>query len=480
MFRKWNCNLLFKTIGQILLYSSFTLLLPVIFSIIFSEPVYITILYLISFLLCFLISLIWYKTIKIDSIDNYYSLNKIHYLIIICLVWLIYSAFSSLPFMFAGSFSFIDSYFEVISALTTTGLSIFPQLNILNSLILWRSILSWIGGIGIILIAYFGLTNNFVNTNKLIDAEGHSRLRPNFKKTLKDIWIIYIILTVIGIILLFLFGMSFFDSINYSMSAISTTGMDSSVSGNIALSLPGIQLSLIIIMLLGATSFITHYSFLKKKSYKEYYKDKEFLLFLLIIFIGFILVLLKLFNNFDWISILFNIVSLITGGGFTNWSSLQILSTGPFVLLIFMILMFIGGSTNSTTGGIKVNRIVLFIKSIFWKIKSVKLPDIAYFSKKHNNSIVENKDLRNLYFFILMYLLFIILGTIVLGFYGYGIKESLFEVLSAQGNVGVSVGIVQPVMPLVTKIMLIINMWVGRLEIIPILGLLSMLLQKRK
>ena len=480
MFRNWNFKLLFKIIGQILFYSSFTLLLPVIFSIIFSEPIYITLLYLISFSVCFLVSLIWYKTIKVDSIEKYYSLNKIHYLLIICLVWLIYAVFSSLPFMFAGSFSFIDSYFEVISALTTTGLTIFPKLNILNSLILWRSILSWIGGIGIILIAYFGLTNSFVNTNKLIGAEGHGRLRPSFKKALKDIWIIYIVLTIIGIILLSIFGMNFFDSLNYSMSAISTTGMDSSVAGRLALDLPGIQLSLIIIMLLGATSFITHFSFFKKKSFKEYIKDKEFVFMLLIVFIGFILVLLKLYNRFDWISILFNVVSLNSCGGFTNWNFAQILSTGPFVLLIFMVLMVIGGSTNSTTGGIKVDRLVIFIKSIYWKIKSIKLPDIAYFSKKHNHLIIEDKDIRNIYFFILMYLLFIIIGTFVLSFYGFGIKESLFEVISAQGNVGVSIGIIQPAMPLVSKIMLIINMWVGRLEIIPILGLIGMLLQRKK
>ena len=479
MYTKWNFNYLLKITSQILMYSSFSLLLPVIFSIFFRESANITLTYSLIFVFCFLLSFIGYKLIKIKPYQKYYGIKTIHFLLIVCFVWLIYAVFGSLPFIFINQMPFIDAYFETMSSLTTTGLSMISSYNIPQSLIFWRALLSWFGGIGIILLAFFGITGRLVYSNKIFSAEGHERLRPSIKKTVFSIWGIYIFLTFIGFILLSIFGMTVFDAVSYSMSAISTTGHGASVQGEFLLNNAYIQLSLVFIMLLGATSFIVHYLMFTKRSIKEFIKDNQLFYMLMVAMIAFIFIFIKLANRFTWTEILMNITSLITGGGFTNWSAAQILSIGPLFLLIGIIIMFIGGSTNSTSGGIKVDRFILFIKSIFWKIKSIVLPEIAFFSRKYKKNIITDKDVRNIYFFIIIYLLFIVIGTIVLAFNNFGITESFFEVTAAQSNVGVSVGITDISLPLSAKIMLIINMWVGRLEIIPILGLFGMLLQKR-
>lgn len=480
MYTKWNINYILKLTSQILLYSSFSLLLPVIFSVFFYEDLSITLTYVLIFLFCFCISLIGQKLIKIQPFQKYLGLKGVHYLLIVCFVWLIYAVFGSLPFIFINNMSFIDAFFETMSSLTTTGLSMIGHYNMPQSLVFWRSLLSWFGGIGIVLLAFLGVTGKLIYSSKIFSAEGHERIRPSIKKTVFNIWTIYIILTIIGVVLLSLSGMTLFDSVSYSMSTISTTGHGSSEFGDALLNTPFVQLSLVIIMLLGATSFFVHYLSFKKKSFLEYIKDNQLFFMLMIIMLFFIFIFIKISHSFSWTEVLMNIVGLMTGGGFTNWSSAQILSIGPFFILLAIILMFIGGSTNSTSGGIKVDRFILFIKSIFWKIKSIVLPDIAYFSKKYKENIITNKDIRNIYFFILMYLLFIIVGTIILSFNNYGVVESFFEVTAAQSNVGVSVGITDISMPLSAKIMLIINMWVGRLEIIPILGLLGMFLQKNR
>lgn len=384
-----------------------------------------------------------------------------------------------MPLIVVGGFTILDSVFETMSMLTTTGLSVLPILPTLASLIFWRSILAWVGGIGLILLAYFGVLNSHSSFNKLMRAEGRELIRPNVKNTIKHLWMIYSILTIFGIILLIVFGMNLFNSINYTMAAISTTGLQIGINDALLLENPFIQLSLVLIMVIGATSFLTHYFALRKKSIVEYFKDNQFIAFLSLIIISFLVFFISVGSKHSWTKLLFLSVCAISGGGFKIFSPEEFLLIPAISVLMIMFLMFVGGSTNSTSGGIKMHRFVLLFKSIYWKIKEIILPENAHFPRKYNDEQYDDEKISSIYFFVFIYFIFILIGTFVLVAYNNPLQESFFEVISAQSNVGLSSGVTTSALPVIPKVMLIINMWIGRLEIIPFLGLVGLLFQKK-
>lgn len=478
MYTRWYLDAIFKHIGQLIYYSSYTLLIPVFLSLIFKEPFAATIAYFVIFLMVLFIGLILYKSISLDK-RPFVSLNFVHYLAIICGFWLLFSFFSALPLVVVGGFTILDSIFETMSMLTTTGLSVLPTFPTLASLIFWRSILAWIGGLGLILLAYFGVLNSNFSFNKLLRAEGRDLIRPNVKNTIKHFWIIYFILTFFGVIVLIIFGMNLFNSINYTMAAISTTGLQIGTNDALLLENPFIQLSLVLIMMIGATSFLTHYFVLQKRSVVEYFRDNQFLAFLSLIIISFLIFFISLGSKHSWTKMLFLSVAAISGGGFEIFSLEEILLMPAISVLMIMFLMFVGGSTNSTSGGIKMHRFVVLFKSIYWKIKEIILPENAHFSRKYNDEQYDDEKISSIYFFVFIYFIFILIGTFVLVAYNNPLQESFFEVISAQSNVGLSSGVTTSALPAIPKVMLIINMWIGRLEIIPFLGLLGLLFQKK-
>lgn len=478
MYTRWYLDVIFKYIGQLIYYSSYTLLIPVFLSLIFKEPFAVTVAYFVIFLTVFFIGLILYKTISLNK-RPFVNLNFVHYLAIICGFWILFSFFSALPLIVVGGFTILDSVFETMSMLTTTGLSVLPILPTLASLIFWRSILAWVGGIGLILLAYFGVLNSHSSFNKLMRAEGRELIRPNVKNTIKHLWMIYSILTIFGIILLIVFGMNLFNSINYTMAAISTTGLQIGINDALLLENPFIQLSLVLILMIGATSFLTHYFALRKKSIVEYFKDNQFIAFLSLVGISTFVFLVTIGSKHSWTKLLFLSVSAISGGGFKIFSPEESLLIPAISVLMIMFLMFVGGSTNSTSGGIKMHRFVLLFKSIYWKIKEIILPENAHFPRKYNDEQYDDEKISSIYFFVFIYFIFILIGTFVLVAYNNPLQESFFEVISAQSNVGLSSGVTTSALPVIPKVMLIINMWIGRLEIIPFLGLVGLLFQKK-
>lgn len=471
-YTRWHINQVLKQIGQVILYSSFIFLIPFIFAIIFKEPTNYIFSYLISFGVAFLVGLILYGLIPKNK---NVTLGSIHYLIIVASVWLIFAALTTLPYYVFG-YNFIDSFFDTTSILTTTGTTTLPFIVKVNSWHLWRAILSWIGGIGIILIAYYGIFSSDAFTSKrIVRAGGYDQLSGGYKGSVRAIWIIYIILTLIGIILMLLVGVDLFNSVTYTMSAISTTGHD--MPNNDYLYQSSVQLIMSLIIFLGSISFVTHYRIYKEKNPFVYFKDPQFISMCLMIIVIFFIFFKHLGKIHSWQSITLLVVGTL-GGGFTGFSPELIMGLAPILFFLLIFLMFVGGSKGSTSGGITQGRFLLLMKSVIWQIREIRLPDLSNVSRKYDGKVVENADIRALYFFIVSYVIFMVFGVLILTAYGYPLSASIFEVVSTQGNIGIETGLVNHGMPLFAKMVLIFNMWVGRLEIITIFGLIGMIFQR--
>lgn len=484
-----DLEIVFRDIGIILQYSALVFLVPLIASLAFQEMVDYSLYYVLACAMTYLLGVI-FKTVFANDRETQLK----HAFLIIALAWLIFNGLAAMPFVWIANMHYLHAYFESMSALTTTGLSVMVSTSetvfvplidtVPPSLILWRSLLSWIGGVGIVVLALVGIFSSYGKASRLIIAEGREeRLKPNLKNSIKEIWSVYVFLTALGVILLFLSGMELFEAVNYSMSAISTTGMTTSSNGlnaennywmNVGMRNYWVDISLIVIMVLGATSFYTHF-FAKRGKYQYYLKDAEFRGVLLIGLVGGLMIVPKLGIE----SALFHAFSAVTCGGFEIATQAIINSWEDFVKLVLIIGMFIGGAAGSTAGGIKMSRFIIFVKSIYWKMKETLLPKGSFFPKKYEGRPLTNDEIREINLFLLLYIFFLVLGILVLTFNGETITNAAFEVVSAQGNAGISTGITRVNMNPLSELMLILNMWIGRLEIIPVFSLLGFALHFR-
>ncbi len=478
-----DIKIVLRDTGSLLKWSSVLLLAPILIALWFRESFDFISTYILTAVFCFLLGIVLKKVFYTEE-----ETGMKHAFTTVALSWILFTAISAFPFVLITGMTFVDSMFEVMSALTTTGLSMMGVYidSAPASLIFWRSLLSWIGGVGIIVLALMGILTTYTKSSKLMIAEGHEdRIRPNLKNTAKEIWMIYALLTVIAIVVLFFAGMDIFSSINYAMSAISTTGMDTTSTG-----LAGGENSLILIalggiMLVGATSFSVHYMLLRKKHLGAYLEDTEVKALVLVLLVSVAMVLPKaaLFYGDTLIAleiVFFHNISALTCGGFYSVPLLDINLWDDFMYLIILILMVIGGSSGSTAGGIKLSRFVIFSKSVYWKVKEAILPKNAIFQRNFEGKNLDNGAIREVNQFILLYFGFILLGVGVLTFQGIDLRQALFEVISAQGNVGLSIGVTNIYMPLASKIALFMNMWIGRLEIIPLLSAVGFALSFKK
>lgn len=476
----------FRDSGIVIQYSAVAFLIPIIFTIYYQEAYITTFIYFLCAAITFLIGVVLKHLFKTN-----YSSGLVHAFFTATIVWVLFSFLAGLPFYFISGVPLHHAFFESVSALTTTGLSVvLPWFDSYpNSLIFWRSFIAWAGGIGIVVMALMGVTGSYSKASNLITAEGRNQqIRPNPKNSVKEIWSIYVGLTLIGILFLYLSGMPLWESLNYSMSAISTTGMGTDSIGltgesagwdPVGLRNNWTTISLIFIMIMGATSFFVHFLFFKRGQFKILFKDSEFKFLILMGLLSSLIIFPKFLVFFGGMSSmaiessLYYTFSSLTCGGPALHSSLIISSFESFSLLLLIILMIIGGSSGSTAGGIKISRFLIFLKGIYWKIKSSVLPKKSFFTKKFDGRVLSDEDISEVYQFILLWSCFLIIGTLIVSWHGYPFDLALFEVASAQSNAGVSVGITSSTMPISVEIMLIINMLIGRLEILPIFAVIG-------
>jgi len=399
-------------------------------------------------------------------------------------VWLLASIFAALPFVFIEHISYSDAFFETMSGITTTGSTVLHDLdNMHQSILLWRSILQWLGGVGFIVMGVAILPFLNVGGMRLFQTESSDWSDKASAKTQSvalDILLIYIFLTVCCFIGYRFSGMDSFDAVNHAMTTISTGGYSTSDSSMGHFSTFA-HWNAIIFMFLGGIPFLLVTRSCHEKSLKPLWQDAQIRGFLRLILACSVSLTIYLVytNQFDWLDALrlslFNVVSVITTTGF---GLDDFLTWGDFSLIIFFGLLFTGACSGSTAGGMKIFRFQIAYSLLKRQLMLLMHPH-ALFPQKYNNRKVSDDILRSLIAFVLAYMATITISTILLTLFGSSAMMSLTASITAVSNVGP--GLVPEIgpsgnfanFPDISKWVLSVGMLMGRLEILTVAVMLT-------
>jgi len=456
-------------LGKVMQGVGVVILIPIIIAIIHREHIYL------GFLIPSILSL-GTGTLLTKIKFKHAKIRLKHGMMISSSAWLWAGFIGALVMMLSLDISFLDAFFENMSAWTGSGITMFRDVEILpKSILFLRSIEQWIGGLGVVVIVIGVLIHSGIAADRLYKSEAREeRIKPSIANTLKKTMQIYLAYTILGIILFLIAGMPLFDSINNTFTAIATSGM-SIKNLNMGYYNNNVYYTIyMFLMILGGTSFLLHYKVIKTKG-MAIFKDIQFKAMIFLITISFILIYFA--TTLMPMDILFHTISAITTTGANITSNTQTALWSPFMKIIIIVLMIIGGSSGSTVGAVKLVRIITIFKGIYLNILNIISPKGRVVSMKISDHNMEEKDIREASSYVFLYLLFILFGWLVLLFYGYDPINSLFEIVSIQGNVGLSTGISSPTLEPIVKIVMIFNMWIGRLEIIPVLVIIRIFLE---
>jgi trk system potassium uptake protein TrkH len=423
-----------------------------------------------------------------------------HGMIIAAFGWLLVAALGSLPFVLTALFAqgreasetllyFKDpasAFFEAVSGYTGTGLTMAARADLMpKTLQWWRSFTEWIGGMGVIVLMLAILAGPRPGAARysLYYAEARGeKIHPSVTSTLRTMWWIFLLYTFISVVALWGAGMPIWESINHAMTGISTGGFSVTDNSIATYNSVAIEIVLIPIMLLGAISFAVHYEMIRGNG-RILWQDFQTRWFLTIALIGIVFLTLENLLVIGGVDAVrhsaFQLVSAITCTGF---QSADLSAWSPTGKLLLAAAMFIGGAAGSTAGGIKVMRMLILLKGVQWRFRKIVSSRKAIVPFRIGLSTIDESQvgqrLEDAALIAFLWLIFLGLGIIVLLHtvsQEHTLSDVVFEVASAQGNVGLSVGITQPTMSLAGKLTLCFNMWIGRLEIIPVLMLVRAL-----
>ncbi len=411
--------------------------------------------------------------------------------LVVALAWLAIAAFGAIPYLF-DHHTLIDAYFESMSGFTTTGATIFKDLDHEpKSILMWRQFTQWLGGMGIIVLAIAVLPKLSVGGRQLMDTEAPGpkvdKLKPHLYQTARALWKVYVGLTIVEMILLATAGMSIFDSVAHAFSTVATGGF-SPKALSIASFGPAIQWIIIVFMVLAGTNFALLFRALTG-NFHRIKRDSEFHFYLILIMSSGILLAL-LINQGSWEERiregLFQAASIITTTGF---ASVDFNEWAEILKLILLILMFFGGCAGSTGGSIKIIRSYLSFKFIRREILKVIHP-AAVIPIRLGQKVVSEGALGGILGFSILYFTTFVAGSalLLLDMHLEGFPITILEgasmVASTLGNVGPAFGIAGPMgtyaeLPDLSKELLITLMWAGRLELFPVIVLLTRSYWKR-
>ncbi len=478
-------GLIINILGVLLMIESFFMFLSLGVAFIYREGD------LLAFLYAAIITLTTGALLFLSTRKSERNITKREGYIIVSFVWIVFSFFGSLPFLFSGAIpDFTDAFFETMSGFTTTGSSILNDIESLpHGILFWRSITQWMGGMGIIVLTIAILPVLGIGGMQLFIAEvpgpSPDKLHPRIQETAKRLWGIYMAFTTLEAALLWLGGMSIFDAICHSFTTMATGGYSTKQASIAHWDSPFIQYVIIFFMFLAGTNFTLSYLGLHLR-FRKIIKDEEFKWYIgfILIFTTLIATTLIIFHGDGFgISIresLFQVVSIITTTGFIT---ADYLSWTPFLSVLILIMMFLGGSTGSTGGGVKIMRIVMVIKNGFFELKRLIHPN-AVIPVRYKGHAVNSQVLSNILAFFSIYMLIFAGGVVIMSTMEPSLDTAVSAVATSLGNIGPGLGSVGPMdnfydLPNFGKWFMSFLMLVGRLELFTVLILFTPAFWKR-
>ena len=418
------------------------------------------------------------------NLEKNYTLNLRQTFLFSTLAWLMIAAFGSLPFLLSPKeFTFSEAFFESMSGITTTGATIITDLdNSPKSILLWRAIMQWLGGIGIVVMAITILPLLKVGGMQLFKMEGPDSTEKILPRTIEVATIIistYLILTLLCGIFYWLFGMTIFDSVSHAMTTIATGGFSTHNDSIGFFKNSNIEIIASIFIISGSIPFISYLKFIQGNK-TIFFQDVQIrgLLYLLFISIAVMFIYLMFINYegniFDKIRISsFNVISILSGTGYVTdnfglW--------GKFSLIFFLFLMFIGGCAGSTACGIKIFRLQMLFIFLVNQIKKLIYPN-SIIINKYNNQKISDNFINSVIIFIFSFLFIFLIIAMLLSVSGLDFLTSISGAASAISNVGPGLGdMIGPngnykAIPDLSKWILSIGMLLGRLELFAVLVL---------
>ena len=473
-----NRNLVLRTLGLVLLCESLAMVPSLLLAVYLKEN---SMAFLSAILLAAAAGLVFVR-FPVDP-------NQLSYkegFVIATFGWLALAVFGGLPFLFAGAFTHpADAFFETMSGFTTTGASVFTDVEVLpRSILLWRSFTHWLGGMGIIVLTVALIPSLKVAGLQLFRAEvpgpTKSKVLPRVAVTSRELYRIYLIITAAEIILLKIAGLSWFDSVIHTFGTVATGGFSNRNLSVGAYENLAVELIIVFFMIICGMNFALHYRAFRAGEARAYWKDPEFKFYIGVITCSTLLIAFDLFRTQGGEIgqalrlALFQTSSIVTTTGFATADFNQWPVFSQFILFL---LMFIGGCAGSTGGAIKHIRVLILIKSASRQLIRLLHPQ-AVVPVRVGSHPVSEEVVETVQAFLFLYLSIFLAAVIFLTAYGLDLVSALSAVATTLGNVGPGLGLVGPVsnyaaLPVAVKVVLSMCMLIGRLEVYTVMVLLS-------
>lgn len=476
-----------KTLGQLLIVEALILLIPLAVALLCREAAW-------SGLLTAVVSsgvcgvLLWlpnrYHSIAVRRREGY---------MIVSLAWIIFSAFGMLPFMFGPHpLTAADAFFETVSGFTTTGATVIADVESLGkSLLLWRALTQWVGGLGIILfmlaiLPWLNDKGGIPMFNAEVTGITHDKVHPRIRQTAATLWKVYMVMTLLLIILLWCGPMNLFDSVCQALATVSTGGFSTRNAGIAAWDNNYVNILLTLFMFAGGVNFTLIYSACHG-NLRALTGNDVFRAYCIIVATAFVAIQIAIASGdapCDFTTLVvepsFHVVSAITTtgfslGDFTQW--------GPFVLQVTILLMICGACAGSTTGAMKVDRVLALKRNLAAEVKMAISPK-RMFSISVNGNVLSSPEMKRVMAFVSLYIVLIAAGTLLTCAFNIGFEDSFFAVVSCVGNNGLGYGLTGAaggfhLLPDTAKWILSLLMIVGRLELFSMLVLFTPLFWRK-